>query len=361
MKILYVVSTLASSGPTNQLFSLVKFLDKKNFKVTVVTLSPEPAGSRWVDFEQLDVPLISLNLSRIAGIFSAKKNLKKVIRKIQPDLIHTQGIRADGLLASMKLDIPWVMTSRNFPTDDYPTKFGAIKGALMVRQHLSAMKQCSHLVTCSKTIQTKLKQVGVEGTAIQNGVRQLRGDASAVDLYADLPRPIYISVGSLIPRKNMALLIDAFEKLPSNSKGSLVILGDGPLLDGLRKVASKNVHLVGNVANVPDYLAGADYFVSSSLSEGLPNTVLEALAMGLPCILSDIESHQEIVDECPNACSTFSLDGGVPALTEALGGAPSDFDDKSREEAVRVAQDVFSAEGMSQRYQQFYLNILEAQ
>lgn len=360
MKILYLVSTLQRSGPTNQLLNLIEGLDPI-FTPFVVTLSPEPEESFWSLYSQKGIHIRTLKLSRLSGLLYAKQKIKKLVDEIQPDLIHTQGIRADSLLASMKLNIPWIMTSRNFPADDYPAKFGTVKAALMVWQHLSAMKKCQYLVTCSKTIQKKLKQVGVEGTAIQNGVRQLHGDASAVDLYSDLARPIYISVGSLIPRKNMELLIKAFDKLPATERGSLVILGGGPSLAVLRRISSKDVHLVGNVANVPDYLAGADYFVSSSLSEGLPNTVLEALALGLPCILSDIESHQEIADESTKACSTFSLNGGVFALTEALASASGDFDDKSREEAVRVAQDVFSAEGMSRRYQRFYHKILEAQ
>src|SRR5690606_8396576 len=108
-----------------------------------------------------------------------------------------------------------------------------------------------------------------------------------VSLLSEIPRPIFISVGSLIPRKNMKVLVEAFNVFSKASSGSLVILGGGPEMEKLRSVSCRSIFLQGNVDNVRDYLAGCDYFVSTSLAEGLPNTVLEALAMGLPAILSD--------------------------------------------------------------------------
>ncbi|EIJ34221.1 glycosyltransferase [Thiothrix nivea] len=358
-KILYITSTLKNSGPTNQLFNLIKYLDRSQFTPHLITLSPEPTDSRWKDYKNIGVQLHTLNLSRFSGMLFAKEYLYNLIKVIQPDLIHTQGIRADSLLASLRLNAPWVMTSRNFPPDDYPSKFGRLKGALMIRQHFSTMKHCKYLVTCSKTIQKKLSTVGIQGIAIQNGVQTSIGDPSKVSLFNDLPRPIFISVGSLIPRKNMHLLIKSFADLSKKDKGTLIILGDGPLMNQLSATAIKDVHLVGNVNNVPDYLAGADYFVSSSLSEGLPNTVLEALAAGLPVILSDIESHQEIAYESSKSCKIFSLKAGSTSLAETMASATKDFDDTARLDAKRLANDVFSAKRMSINYQEFYNSIWE--
>src|SRR5699024_3403991 len=88
--------------------------------------------------------------------------------------------------------------------------------------------------------------------------------------FAGLRKPIFITVGSLIPRKNMELIVETFASDPGQSLGSLVVLGDGPLAESLKKEASANVHFFGNVSNVADYLANSDYFVSASFSEGLP-------------------------------------------------------------------------------------------
>lgn len=358
-KILYIVSTLRRTGPTNQLYNIINNLDRNKFQPILITLSPEEGDSQWSDFEEIGVKLYKLNLSRLGGFILARRNILNIINYIKPHLIHTQGIRADSLLSSLKINIPWVMTSRNFPAEDYPTKFGLIKGKVMAKRHISAMKKCSHLVSCSFSIKKKLSNLGIDSIAIQNGVRELHGDSSKVELYHELARPIFISVGSLIPRKNMGFLIEAFQNLPELERGSLIILGDGPLRAEFNEGELPNVYLLGNVPNVPDFLAGADYFVSSSLSEGLPNTVLEALAFGLPCILSDIDPHTEIAIACPESCSLFNLTEGIPALSQALSRANFAFDEASRTKAKDVAIGLFSANSMSLRYQEYYDQILE--
>lgn len=361
MKVVIVVSTLQKSGPTNQLYNLIEYMDGNFFQVCLVTLSPEPANSMWRSFEKLGVRLKTLGLSRIAGLFLAKRSLSRVLGHESPDVIHTQGLRADSLLATLNIDIPWVTTARNFPPDDYPAKFGRLKGSLMVKKHLSVMRSCRHVVACSKSIQNQLATAGIRSVAIQNGVRLQESASGARAFFDNLLRPVFISVGSLIPRKNMQLLIRAFNDLPEEVRGSLLILGEGPLMGELKSEAVRDVRLPGSVNNVADYLSEADYFVSTSLSEGLPNTVLEALASGLPVILSDIEPHLEIARESQSACKIFKLADGKLGLADAMKSAGVAFDGDSREDARRLANEVFSAERMASEYQTFYKSILEVE
>lgn len=357
LNVLYIVSTLQKSGPTNQLFNLINNLDRERFEPYLITLSPEPNDSRWADFEKIGVRLTSLKLSRIQGLFFAKRKLNAFLEKLQPDLIHTQGIRADSLLSSLDTKTSWVMTARNFPPEDYLTKFGKLKGNLMVYQHFKAMKKCSYIAACSKTIQAKLKSVNIISTAIQNGV-VFPKQTNKREMANEFEKPIFISVGSLIPRKNMSFIISAFNLYRANNKGSLLILGDGFELESLKTAAGENIHLLGNVNNVNEYLLASDVFLSSSLSEGLPNTVLEALSCGIPCLLSDIESHKEIQSEYSTACQTFPLNEGIETLSQTMVDFISSVDKSTKNEAETVAQEKFSAEIMSNNYQEFYLKAL---
>ena len=352
MRSLYIVSTLGASGPTNQLYNLISNLGEDFDSTTLVTLSTEPTDSRFGDFEDLGIEIISLNLSRFLGLFAAKVKLKALMKQKEPHLVHTQGIRADSLLASLNLSTPWVMTSRNFPSDDYPSKFGKLKGWLMAKQHFSAMSKCKNVVSCSKSIKDQLQSVGIDSIAIQNGVRQIEGNPNNVDWFSELPRPIFVTVGSLIPRKNVKFLIEAFDSCKEN-KGSLVVVGDGKLIEELKSLNVSGVHFVGSVNNVADYLAASDYFVSSSLSEGLPNTVLEALSAGLPSILSDIPSHIEIAKESKSACVLFSL-GDKEKLKNIFEYPSNYFPSEAKADALRLGRDIFSAERMSLKYQELY-------
>ena len=358
-KILYLVSTLQRSGPTNQLFNLIKHLDRNKFEPHLITLSPEPSDSRWDDYAALGVKLYSLNLSRVKGVLFAKRKVKALIDKIEPDLIHTQGIRADSLVSSIKSAPLQVITIHNFAPEDYSMKFGKLKATLMINQHFKTMRRQVHLIACSKTIQKKLQSVGIQSMAIQNGIESKLGNKNNIPLFNKIPPPVFISVGGLIPRKNMQLIINAFNGLPKEMCGSLILLGDGSLMNELKDLSDDNIYLLGNVNNVNDYLAGADYFVSSSLSEGLPFSVLEALAAGLPVILSDIESHQEIANESAAACELFPLSGGIEVLANKMSAAASRFTDESITEAKRIANEVFSAEIMSQKYQDYYNHLMK--
>jgi glycosyltransferase involved in cell wall biosynthesis len=239
-------------------------------------------------------------------------------------------------------------------------KFGRFRGGLMARKHAAVQKRCTNLIACSKSIQKQLSSIGVSSFAIQNGVSMCVG-SSRKALGERFEAPVFITVGSLIPRKNARLIIEAFElwKTETLSPGSLVILGDGVERQELEALASHAIHFMGNVSNIADYLGSADYFVSASLSEGLPNTVLEALASGLPVIFSDIPSHLEIFDECKGACRIFKLSDGVSGLVDEFKGVGSNFDNSSNEDAKRVANDIFSASVMSKHYQDYYLKVLD--
>jgi glycosyltransferase involved in cell wall biosynthesis len=360
IKILYVVSNLVSSGPTNQLLNIIRNLDSEVFQVIVITLSPESDGSMKYKFDEQGVEVQTLGLSRIQGLFKSKMLLKKRINEIAPWIIQTQGIRADVLLSKLQLEIPWIMTSRNYPFDDYPMKFGALKGKLMAHSHIAAIKKCSNVVACSKTIANLLGKHNIDAKPIQNGVH-IEG-RPVIKQSAGLPdfeSPVFISVGSLIPRKNMGFLIEAFNLYSRDNKGSLVILGGGPEQSTLEtKAQSENIHIMGSVTNVREYLSVSDYFVSASLSEGLPNTVLEGLALGLPVLLSDISSHEEIEEESSECSKIFVLDKGVDKLFDMMTSVDRIFAKDASISAENLAQTVFSAESMSKKYQALYQALL---
>jgi glycosyltransferase involved in cell wall biosynthesis len=141
------------------------------------------------------------------------------------------------------------------------------------------------------------------------GRRELRGR-----LGLPVDSRIVVSAGSVIKRKGVDRLLHAWNRMrPIRGRDFLLIVGPADAADGLSgsdlsyaeaiRVASRvpeingTVHLVGRVENVHEYFAVADLFLFLSRQEGLPIVSVEALAAGLPCIVSPLDGIDEIVVE----------------------------------------------------------------
>jgi len=349
---MYVVSNLRRSGPTNQLLNVIKHLDRQQYEVVVLTLSPEGEDSRLLDFEEFGVKVVSLNLSRIRGLFFSKYHLKKRITLLNPDIIHSQGIRPDSLLARLRGRFSWVLTSHNYPAVDYPLKYGRLLGGIMAVIHFFVMRKCPNVVSCSRTIATQIDPHGISSLPIQNGTDELTLSVLPLKQVKELTGTVFVTVGSLIERKNVMELVRAFNECEKSSANTLLILGDGPLMEELKLESGGNIIYTGNISNVADYLDLADFYVSASVSEGLPMTVIEALCAGLPAILSDIPSHREVYDDCKTAVVLFEL--GSDELEVKLKTVKEIFGAKASLDAKKVAKTIFSSTRMSKDYQGLY-------
>ncbi len=106
-------------------------------------------------------------------------------------------------------------------------------------------------------------------------------------------------VGRLNAQKGVDVLLQAIRKM-KGERVFLNILGEGPERRNLQNTAlalgvQKHVEFHGNVSNVETYLAGSDIFVLPSRSEGMPNSLLEAMSVGLPCIASHIPGNTDLI------------------------------------------------------------------
>src|SRR5690554_7749446 len=101
VRILYIVSTLKRCGPTNQLFNIVSNLDPDRLTAKIVTVSGESRDALKHKFDNNGINVESLALGRIEGLFWAFGKLKRTIEEFRPDVIHTQGIRADDFAVKL--------------------------------------------------------------------------------------------------------------------------------------------------------------------------------------------------------------------------------------------------------------------
>ncbi|MCL1950263.1 MAG: glycosyltransferase family 4 protein [Turicibacter sp.] len=362
MKVGYLISTLENCGPVNILYNIVKYLDKSKFEPIIITLSPENAKTRIHDFEALGIKVIPLNLSRVEGIFKARQKVKELVAKHKIQILHGQSFRADKIIANVK-SVKTVNTIHNYPFLDFVMTYGKVMGTVMAWQHTQTIKKLDVPIACSKSV-AKLfnKNKGLKLKSIQNGVDtevfhpiqenekvQIR---QKLDLSVN--KKIFLVVGVLTGRKDPLTIIEAFNKRNQNDE-ILLFFGEGDLDSECKKSAqNRNIIFKGRVNNVSEYLQAADYYISAALAEGLPNTVLEALATGIPTVLSAIGPHEEIVGY-ENSLQPFLFEpGNAVALNESIEGTLHEDIQSLKGKALALIREHLSADKMTKQYEAVY-------
>jgi glycosyltransferase involved in cell wall biosynthesis len=134
--------------------------------------------------------------------------------------------------------------------------------------------------------------------------------------------PVILGVGRLIPDKNFSLLINAFYHVRQKLECRLIILGQGEEADVLRKLIYRlnlqnDVHMPGYVNNPYDYMSHASVFVLSSIREGLPTVLIEALACGCPVVSTRCPSGPTEILENGKYGELVSV-GDAQAMADAI-------------------------------------------
>ena len=365
-RLLYLVSNLGCSGPTNQLYNLIYHLDPDRFKATLVTLSPEPSLSSLNKFRDLRLKIHSLGLSRVSGVMLNKVYLHRLLNTLRPDIIHSQGIRSDYLNSQLKSYPSRVATQRNNPLIDYPLLYGKLSGQLMAKFHLKLLKRIPQVITCSQSISESNHHLGLKSTFISNGIRYTPDNRTSkkeekLKLRIELGLPasgkLFVWSGPFIPRKMPEIAIKTFNLLQTNSDIVLCLLGDGPLHEScIRASHSKRIIFKGHVNNVDKYLEAADGFISTSRSEGMPNSVLESLAHGVPVILSEIPSHKEILSYSNKAGVLYPL-RDAKKLAEIIQN--TNFTKINSDAARSIITKHLNSKTMSTNYQNLYFELMK--
>ncbi len=304
IKILYLISALKKCGPINVLYNIIKGLESKKFDIFVVGLSEGETGSIVDQFEALHIEIVSLNQSRIKGLFVNQRIIQKILNDKQINIVHSHGFRADKINSKLK-NVVTINTIHNFPPEDYIHRYGKLMGSWMSIVHKNKIKDIQFPVACSKTLMKKFNDVyHINTEFIQNGI-DIEKFSPLIEnknkLRKSLNLPIYplifIVSGALSQIKNPKVIIETFQ-LQKNENHLLLFIGSGELFDSLSKTyGSTNICFVGRVDKVNEYLQASDFYISASLTEGFPNSVLEAISTGLPTVLSNIPAHVEIIGD----------------------------------------------------------------
>ena len=176
---------------------------------------------------------------------------------------------------------------------------------------------------------------------------------------------VVIYVGRLSPEKNPDGLLQAWIKAcPSlTADWKLVLVGDGPMRGALEAVVSAqaledSILFAGQQRNIEQWMGSADIYVISSRNEGLSNTLLEAMASGLPVVATRVSGVTELVEE-PGAGLVADI-GDTDGLARALVRLASDRPLRERlgVAARRVIERRYSIETVAEKHEALYRRLL---
>lgn len=364
--VVYIISTLKRTGPVNILFDIIKYLDRSRYKPVIITLSPEEGNSRYNDFLALDVTIKTQTVSRSLAAGKDLRALKKMMSELKPAAIHTIGFRADVLGRLCLKKYYKVSSQLNYPFDDYVMTYGKLKGGIMASLTVWSLRSFNHAITCAQDVAEKLSRKGLKMEVVYNSIDTALFQPADIEEKNALRREmniplasahVFIFVGVLSDRKQPLVTLKAFvEYKKKYADAFLVVLGNGPLKEECQQLVSDikdHVIFAGNVPDTRPWLKVSDYYIATSKAEGMPVSVLEALALKIPVVLSDINPHQEILSFNP-AAGRLAPVGDVAATLQAMTAISEAKLEDAGNAALAIIDKHLNARKMSGAYQEYY-------
>lgn len=371
--VVHVVHRFAVGGLENGVANLINGMPDSRFRHAVLAMT------EVTDFKARIVreDVAYFELRKPAGhALRCYPQLVRMFRELQPAIVHTRNLSAlEAAVPAMIAGVPVRVHS------EHGRDVGDLDGSNAKYRWLRrAYSPCVHrYVALSRDLERYLvDRVGIAPyrvAQIYNGVDTVRfrpresGRVPVEGSPFNDPRYWVVgTVGRMHVVKDQLLLVRAFLQTlatvpEARERLRLMLVGDGPLRAEaealLREAgASSCAWLAGERADVPELLRAMDCFVLPSLAEGISNTILEAMASGLPVIATRVGGNPELVID--QVTGTLIPSGDVAALVAAINGyyaLPDVAAEHGRAGRARVERK-FSLDYMMHRYESLYISLL---
>lgn len=367
---MHLVHRFDIGGLENGMVNLINRLPEGSFRHVVVALTEVvPDFARRI--HRTDVEYLSLHKTPGHGI-KLYLRLLRLFRRWRPAIVHTRN------LAALEMQVPaWLARVPVRIHGEHGRDVSDLDGTSLRYQRLRRLYApfVGRYVALSQDLAGYLRgPVGISAARIDqiyNGVDTVRFAPAAAGPapiagcpFATPAHWLVGSVGRMQTVKNQTLLARAFARALAiepalRDRARLVLVGDGPLRAQVQAMLGESgladlAWLPGERDDVADVMRGLNCFVLPSLAEGISNTILEAMATGLPVIATDVGGNAELVEHQRTGCIVPSSDEEAMAhalvrmYKDPLGSAAMAA--AARGEVLRR----FSLESMVSAYQDLY-------
>lgn len=317
LKVVSVIDSLTHGGTEKSVAELLPAIRKLGVEITVVQLIDRDGFTNELRASGIEVRTLrsSSRGRRVAELLAS-------LRELDADLVHTQLFEADlvGRTAGSLARVPVVSSLVNL---SYGPEHAAAPGirsrrlllarlsdggtARLVRRFHAVSEVVRDAMAERLLIPTRRIEVIPRGrTGSQLGRRtQERSQATRLRLGLDPQIPVILAVGRQEWQKGLDVLFHSLPLLVDQTPGVVLLAGrEGAQTAALARLAKDGssdwrVRFLGARNDVPDLMAAADVLAFPSRWEGLPGTLIEALALELPIVASDIRSNTEVIGGLP--------------------------------------------------------------
>jgi glycosyltransferase involved in cell wall biosynthesis len=333
IKVLFLIDSLGPGGAERLMIDLLPALRDLGVDSEVIAIQERHGNPVADDLRAVGVDVSTIGIERLRER-GALARVTAAIERANPDILHTQLEFADilGSVAASRLGIPSISTIHTLDRPPRWTKEAA-------RSRLTAWtlrRRTSRVIAVSESARNHvLRKAGLpkrHTAAIHNGIDlapfvavgaedRLR-TRSELGIGSD--DPVIITVAVLRQPKGIADMLAAMPTLlESHPRLTYLVVGGGTdrsRLDGLVSElgVTQSVHFAGRRSDIPNMLAASDLFVLPSLTEALPTVLIEAMAVGVPVVATQVGGVPEIVDNGTTGL-LVPPSSSPPALAEAVG------------------------------------------
>jgi glycosyltransferase involved in cell wall biosynthesis len=323
-RLAFCITDLDPGGAEKALFQIVSRLIPADWECIVYCLGPEAELVQPLRAQGIQVECYGARSWRDWGVIFW---LASRLREFRPSLLQCFLFHGNlvGRIAARLANVPIVLAGHRVAEGE--------KTWHLLLERLTRSLVDHHVCVSqgvAATISRKLKVPNSRISVIPNGVVTEIGSVP-VNLLRDLGipsgAPVVLGVGRLHRQKGFTKLISAFSQVAERfAAAHLLILGEGPLRKELEAQArdaglESRVHLPGYRAHVPAVMRECSVLVLTSLWEGMPNVVLEAMSVGLPVIAAEVPGIAELIPDETHGIvvSDGAITGFAAALERILG------------------------------------------
>lgn len=350
-RVMHVLTSLEVGGAEMVVLELIAHMPERASRTSVVTIRRRGALAERV--EALGVRVESLDVPVSRGAFAIARALARVARRERPDVIHTHNSSPLIAAALATLFVPGI---RLVHTEH--GRASTNSRAARIALWLAGRRANGIVAVSNDTAAWARDRVGLPADRIRvvrNGVPH-----SAPPRARDPNRAHAVTVARLEKVKDLGLMLRAVRGIAARvPRFHLHVFGDGGERAALTTLAetlglASQVTFHGMTSNVPAALAAGDVFLSSSVSEGISLTILEAMSAGLPIVATAVGGTPELVTDGLNGRLVASRDPDVFASSVADVLADSATANAMGRASRHRAETEFGMDAMVAQYRQLY-------